>query len=110
MTNFGGVSGAHLRQFIEQIEYLEEQKASVAGDIRDTFAEAKAAGFDIKVIRQILKMRKIDKDELREQEEVLSLYLQALDMAAQVKKMHEEESAEIEGETRPKVQENQYAA
>ena len=94
MTNFGGVSGAHLRQFIEQVEYLEEQKASVSSDMRDVFSEAKSAGFDVKVIRQILKMRKMNKDELREQEEVLNTYLQALEMTSQVKKMQEEERAE----------------
>lgn len=80
MTNFAGVSGNQLRQFIERLEYLEEQKAAVAGDIREVFAEAKTVGFDVKVIRKILKLRKMDKDELREQEEMLSIYLQALEM------------------------------
>tara|TARA_R110002095_G_scaffold119532_1_gene104084 strand:+ start:1274 stop:1591 length:318 start_codon:yes stop_codon:yes gene_type:complete len=86
MTTFAGVSGTQLRQFIEQAEYLEEQKAALASDTREVFAEAKSAGFDVKVIRQILKMRKMDQDELREQEAVLDVYLQALNMSSKVAK------------------------
>ncbi|HBN21980.1 MAG TPA: hypothetical protein DD412_01930 [Holosporales bacterium] len=93
MTTFAGVSGSQLRQFIEQVEYLEEQKAALASDTREVFAEAKFAGFDVKVIRQILKMRKMDQDELRELEEVLDVYLQALNMSSRATKEVEEESA-----------------
>ena len=81
MTEFAGVSGNQLRQYIEQIEKLEEEKANIAGDIREVFAEAKSNGFDPKIMRQVLKIRKMNKDELAEQEEVLSVYLQALGMA-----------------------------
>ena len=82
MSTFGGVSGGRLRQFIEQVEYLEEQKAALASDMREVFAEAKSAGFDVKVIRQILKIRKMDQDEFQEQEAVLETYLQALRMSS----------------------------
>lgn len=82
MSTFGGVSGARLRQFIEQVEYLEEQKAGISSDIREVFAEAKSAGFDVKVIRQILKIRKMDSDEFQEQEAVLDTYMQALKMSS----------------------------
>ena len=86
MTTFAGISGARLRQIIEQVEYLEEQKAAVTNDMREVFGEAKSAGFDVKVIRQILKMRKMDQEELQEQEAVLETYLQALKMTSSVEK------------------------
>lgn len=92
MTTFAGVSGSQLRQFIEQVEYLEEQKAALASDTREVFAEAKSAGFDVKVIRQILKMRKMDQDELKELEEVLDVYLQALNMSSRSAKEAEKEA------------------
>ncbi len=98
MTTFAGVSGARLRQFIEQVEYLEEQKAAIASDTREVFAEAKSAGFDVKVIRQILKMRKMDQDELREQEAILDTYLQALNMTSKVTQPTAEETPEAVSE------------
>lgn len=76
----GGVSGGQLKSIVERIERLEEEKAGLAGDIRDIFAEAKANGFDIKVLRQVLKIRKMEKTEREEQEAVLDVYLQALGM------------------------------
>lgn len=79
MVHIAGVSGTQLKQFLERIEFLEEQKANVAGDIRDVFGEAKASGFDVKIMRQVLKVRKMNREELAEQEELLNLYLQALD-------------------------------
>lgn len=101
MTTFAGVSGSQLRQFIEQVEYLEEQKAALASDTREVFAEAKSAGFDVKVIRQILKMRKMDQDELRELEEVLDVYLQALNMSSRATKetAAEETSSNTDSDT-----------
>ena len=93
MSTFAGISGTRLRQFIEQVEYLEEQKAAVADDMKEVFAEAKGAGFDVKVIRQILKMRKMDQDELMEQEAVLETYLQALNMSSKVSQSAEEKIA-----------------
>jgi uncharacterized protein (UPF0335 family) len=82
MTNFAGVSGSQLRQYIERIERLEEEKANIANDIREVFAEAKSNGFDPKIMRQVIKIRKMNHDERAEQEEVLGVYLHALGMAA----------------------------
>jgi uncharacterized protein (UPF0335 family) len=69
-----------LRQLIEQIERLEEEKKALAGDIRDKFAESKALGFDVKVMRQVLRLRKKSKTERQEEETVLDVYLHALGM------------------------------
>ena len=70
----------HLRQFIEQIERLEEEKKAIAEDIRDKFAEAKAVGFDVKAMREILKLRKKSSDDRQEEEAILTPYLHALGM------------------------------
>jgi uncharacterized protein (UPF0335 family) len=80
MAKAGGVAGDHLKSFIERIERLEEEKKALADDIRDVYSEAKANGFDAKVMRQIVKIRKMDKDELDEQEALLDTYLLALGM------------------------------
>jgi uncharacterized protein (UPF0335 family) len=80
MAKAGGVAGDHLKSFIERIERLEEEKKALADDIRDVYSEAKANGFDVKVMRQIVKIRKMDKDELDEQEALLDTYLLALGM------------------------------
>ena len=82
MTEAGGVAAAQLRSIIERIERLEEEKKSLSDDIRDVFAEAKANGFDTKVLRQVIRLRKQDADERQEQEAVLDLYLHALGMLA----------------------------
>lgn len=81
MTNFGGVSGAQLRQFIERIGRLEEEKATVSKDISEVYSEAKSEGFDAKIMKKIVKLRKMDSQELNEQEEILTLYMHALGMA-----------------------------
>ena len=65
---------------LERIERLEEEKAALAADIREGYAEAKGNGFDTKVMRQVLKLRKMDKDDRQEQEHLLALYLRALGM------------------------------
>jgi uncharacterized protein (UPF0335 family) len=80
MADVGGISGERLKSFIERIERLEEEKAALAADIKDVFAEAKGTGFDTKIMRQILKIRKMDKDDVDEQETLLDLYKQALGM------------------------------
>lgn len=82
MSDVGGVSSAHLRSFIERIERLEEEKVALAEQVRDVFAEAKGTGFDVKTIRQVLKIRKLEDQERLEQEELLDLYLAALGMAS----------------------------
>ena len=70
----------HLKAFVERIERLEEEKKSIADDIRDVYAEAKATGFDVKALRTILRLRKQDADERREQEAILQTYMNALGM------------------------------
>lgn len=69
-----------LKSIVERVERLEEEKKALADDIRDIFAEAKANGFDTKVLRQVIRMRKQDRTERQEQEAILELYLHALGM------------------------------
>ncbi|MFN0219477.1 MAG: DUF2312 domain-containing protein [Hyphomicrobium sp.] len=69
-----------LRQFVEQIERLEEEKKQLASDIRDKYLEAKAVGFDVKALRQILRLRKKSQEERQEEESVLEVYMHALGM------------------------------
>jgi uncharacterized protein (UPF0335 family) len=80
MTTLHGAAQSQLRQFIEQLERLEEEKKAIADDIRDKLAEAKAVGFDVKALRQILRLRKKSKDDRDEEEAVLTTYLHALGM------------------------------
>ena len=74
------IEAGHLMAFIERIERLEEDKKTVADEIKDVYAEAKGTGYDVKVIRKIVSIRKQDQDKRREEEEILELYLQALGM------------------------------
>lgn len=76
----GGVAADRLRSLIERIEHLEEEKKDISNDIRDIFAEAKAAGFDIKAMRAILKLRKMNALDRDEQEAMIEIYRKALDM------------------------------
>jgi uncharacterized protein (UPF0335 family) len=69
-----------LKAFVERVERLEEEKKTIADDIKDVYAEAKGNGFDVKALRQIIKLRKQDADERREQEAILETYLHALGM------------------------------
>ncbi|HFB2048882.1 MAG: DUF2312 domain-containing protein [Hyphomicrobiaceae bacterium] len=80
MTALHGSTQVQLRQFIEQIERLEEEKKEISDNIRDKLAEAKAEGFDLKIIREILKLRKKSKDDRDEEEALLATYLHALGM------------------------------
>ena len=75
------INDENLRLFFERIERLEEEKAELMEAIREVFGEAKGNGFDVKIMKQVLKMRKMKQEELMEQEELLTLYLQALGMA-----------------------------
>jgi uncharacterized protein (UPF0335 family) len=77
----GGVEASKLKQYIERIERLEEEKTALASDVRDLFAEAKANGFDTKTMRQVIKLRKMEANERTEQEYMLDLYKRALGMA-----------------------------
>ena len=70
----------HLKAFVERVEKLEEEKKTIGDDIRDVYAEAKANGFDIKALRTIVRLRKQDADERREQEAILETYMHALGM------------------------------
>lgn len=74
------VQAEQLSAFIERIERLEEDKKTVADEIKDVYLEAKGTGYDIKIIRKIVSIRKQDKDKRREEEEILELYMQALGM------------------------------
>jgi uncharacterized protein (UPF0335 family) len=70
----------HLKAFVERIERLEEEKKTIADDIKDVYAEAKANGFDAKALRTVVRLRKLDADERKEQEAILETYLHALGM------------------------------
>ncbi len=74
------IEAGHLMAFIERIERLEEDRKTVSDEIKDVYAEAKGTGYDIKVMRKIVSIRKQDQDKRREEAEILELYLQALGM------------------------------
>ena len=74
------VNAGHLKSFIERIERLEEEKAALTTDIKDVYGEAKANGFDTKIIKKVVALRKLDRDERNEIETILDLYLSALGM------------------------------
>ncbi|MDE1173723.1 MAG: DUF2312 domain-containing protein [Parvibaculaceae bacterium] len=76
----GGIAADQLRSVIERIERLEEEKAAIANDIKEVYAEAKGNGYDTKILRQIVRIRKQDKAERQEQEAILEVYLSALGM------------------------------
>lgn len=80
MTTLQASAQNQLRQLIEQIERLEEEKKALASDIRDKFAESKAMGFDPKIMKQVLRLRKQPKDDRDEEEAILAVYLHALGM------------------------------
>lgn len=81
-ADVGGVTGAHLLQYIERIERLEEEKMEVNESSKDVFQEAKSSGFDPKIMRIVLRDRKRTQDELDEEEAVVYLYKQALGMVS----------------------------
>lgn len=80
MAEVGGVATEKLRQIIERIERLEIEKLNIASDIRDIYAEAKSAGFDTKVLRKVISVRKMDEHERDEQETLFEVYKKALGM------------------------------
>jgi uncharacterized protein (UPF0335 family) len=80
MPDVGGVAGEQLKSFIERIERLEEEKRALSGDIKEVYAEAKGTGFEPKIMRQIIKLRKMDKEEVDQEESLLDLYKRALGM------------------------------
>lgn len=76
----GSVSGQRLNSFIQRIERMEEEKKALAEDIRDIYAEAKATGFEPKIIRKIVSLRKANLEKRREEAELLTLYMSAIGM------------------------------
>ena len=72
------VAQDQLRAFIERIERMEEEKAAIAADIKEIYAEAKGVGFDAKIMRKIVSLRKMDTEKRREEEELLDLYKSAV--------------------------------
>jgi len=80
MPEVGGIAGERLKSFIERIERLEEEKRALAEDIKEVFSEAKGVGFDVKTMRQIIKIRRTDQEDLDEQEALLDIYKRALGM------------------------------
>jgi uncharacterized protein (UPF0335 family) len=80
MSDAHGVARDQLRSFIERIERLEEEKKTIADDIKDVYGEAKSTGFDTKILKKVISIRKQDKDERLEQEAILETYLMALGM------------------------------
>lgn len=75
-----GFAAGQLKSLCERIERLEEEKAALASDIAEIYAEAKGSGFDTKIMRQVIRIRRLDKADRQEQEAILDLYLSALGM------------------------------
>jgi uncharacterized protein (UPF0335 family) len=80
MVEQGGIAGERLRQFIERVERLEEERAALGADIREVYAEAKAVGFEPKIMRQLVRLRRLETADLQEQEALLETYKHALGM------------------------------
>lgn len=81
MAQTGGVARDQLKSIVERIERLEEEKAALAADIREIYAEAKGNGYDVKALRRVVRERKLDKAEFQEQEAIIDLYRSALGLA-----------------------------
>ena len=80
MADIGGIAGDTLRSYIERIERLEAEKTALTADIREIFSEAKGNGFDVKIMRQIVRLRRMDREDRLEQEELLAMYQHAMGM------------------------------
>ena len=78
MVEVGGIARERLKSFIERIENLEEEKTALTADIREVYSEAQGIGLDIKTLRQIVRLRKLDSSDRQQQEELLGLYKNAL--------------------------------
>ncbi|MCB1884996.1 MAG: DUF2312 domain-containing protein [Geminicoccaceae bacterium] len=81
MSEAGGIAADRLKSFIERLENLDDEKRELQDQIKDVFAEARGEGFDIKVMRQVLRLRKLKPHDRSEQEELLDLYKSAIGMA-----------------------------
>lgn len=80
MADIGGVAGDRLKSFVERVERLEEEKQALAEDIKEVYSEAKSSGFDVKILRQIIRLRKMDENDRSEMETLLDVYKRALEM------------------------------
>lgn len=78
MSEQGGIAADRLRSLIERIEHLEEEKSAIGNDIKDVYAEAKSAGFDTKIMKNVIKLRKMNAADRDEQEFLLETYCKAL--------------------------------
>ena len=76
-----GFAKEHLKSFIDRIERLEEERSALTADIREVYAEAKGTGYDVKIMRKIVSLRRQDHNKRREEEEILDLYMSALGMS-----------------------------
>ena len=92
MSFQGGLSVEHLKQFVERIERLDEEKQTIAEDIKEVFQEAKSNGFDVKTLREIIKIRKADASDLEEQEYLLDTYKRALGLLPELNEGEENAS------------------
>lgn len=96
-----GFAREHLRSFVERIERLEEEKSAAAADIREVYSEAKGQGFDTKVLRMVIRIRKLDKADWQEQQAMLDLYLSALEnravLTVEIEERVEAKVTELEG-------------
>jgi uncharacterized protein (UPF0335 family) len=79
-SSTGGIAAAKLKSFVERIERLETEKSELAADVREVYAEAKGNGFDTKIMRQVIKLRKMEPADRTEQDELLDLYRKALEV------------------------------
>ena len=77
-ADVGGVAGARLKSLVERIEKLEEEKSAIGSDIKDVYGEAKGTGFDVKTLRKLVRLRKMDDEKRREEDELLELYRAAI--------------------------------
>jgi uncharacterized protein (UPF0335 family) len=89
MADVGGIAGDRLKSFVERIERLEEERRALGNDIKEVYAEAKGTGFDVKIMRQVIRLRRMDKDDLDEQETLLDIYRRALGMLPEESKAAE---------------------
>lgn len=78
MARFGGISADQLRQYVERVERLEIEKTEIADTIKDVFNDAKSNGFDTKIMKKVIKMRKMDQAKRQEEEAIMEIYMSAL--------------------------------
>jgi len=93
MSDAHGVARDQLRAFIERIERLEEEKKTIADDIKDVYSEAKGTGFDTKIMKKVIALRKKAEQERIEEESILDTYLHALGMRSQMEMFDETQAA-----------------